>query len=94
MKSQKHSKPKRLSRRRNRAPIIVPKELGGKWIAWNSDRSAIIGSGESLKGALAAARSSWEPDPGFEWAPAANHRLLPHAVLSGSFSCQIEKAKD
>ena len=30
------------------SPPIVPKKYAGKWIAWNADRSKILGSGRTL----------------------------------------------
>jgi hypothetical protein len=56
--------------------VIVPKSLGGKWIAWNSVGDSIIASGETLKGVMDAARATEEVDPSFEKVPPANVRLV------------------
>jgi hypothetical protein len=55
---------------------VVPEEFAGKWIAWSSDASRIIASGDSLKETIAAAESAGEPDPAYEWVPPANVRLV------------------
>jgi hypothetical protein len=56
--------------------VVVPKKYANQWIAWNHDRTAIVGSGSSLKDAQVAARQAGETDPGFEWVPPADRRLI------------------
>jgi hypothetical protein len=55
---------------------VVPKKYAGQWIAWNRDRTAIVGSGLTLPEAAAAAKSAGERDPGFEWVPPADRRIV------------------
>jgi hypothetical protein len=55
---------------------VVPEEFAGKWIAWTSDGSRIVASGDSLKETVAGAQSAGAVDPGFEWIPPANLRLM------------------
>ena len=57
-------------------PACVPRKYAGQWIAWNRDRTAIVGSGTTLQEAQAAARRVGEADPGFEWVPPANRRII------------------
>lgn len=61
---------------RPREAVIVPKNYAGQWIVWNRQRTKIIGDGKSLKEAQAAARASGEDEPGYEWIPPANRRLV------------------
>lgn len=56
--------------------VLVPKKYASQWIAWNYDRTSIVGSGSSLEDARAAARRAGETDPGFEWVPPADRRLI------------------
>jgi hypothetical protein len=61
---------------RPQQPFVVPKKYAGQWIAWNDDRSAIVGSGSTLQDAQAAARQVGETDPGFEWIPPSDRRII------------------
>ena len=54
----------------------VPKEYGGKWIAWNSDATRIIASGASLANCAALAAESGEGDPQFEKVPRPDLRII------------------
>jgi hypothetical protein len=56
--------------------VLVPKKYAGQWIAWNHDRTGIVGSGGTFEAAQAAARRASETDPGFEWVPPANRRII------------------
>ena len=58
------------------SPPTVAKEYAGKWIAWNRRRTAIVGCGRTLPEAAAAAKFAGEREPGFEWVPPANRRLV------------------
>lgn len=60
----------------SRQLIRVPKRFAGRWIVWNGDRTSIIASGGSLNQAQEAARSAGETNPGFEWVPPADRRLI------------------
>lgn len=57
-------------------PVVVPKALCGKWIVWNRNRTQIVGSGDRLKDAQEVARAAGIADPGYEWVPPANRRLI------------------
>lgn len=57
-------------------PPTIAKEYAGKWIAWNRKRTMIVGSGTTLREAAAAAKAAGERDPGFEWVPPADRRLV------------------
>ena len=59
-----------------RKPTVVPKELGGHWVAWNSDASAIIASGPDLKSVMADAETTGEAEPSFEKIPSPDVRLI------------------
>ena len=48
---------------------IVPKEYGGKWIAWSEDERKILGSGLTLEEARDTAIAAGEGDPVLEWVP-------------------------
>ncbi len=50
-------------------PVVVPKKYAGRWIVWNGDHTAIVGSGDTLQEAHAAADVAGETHPGFEWVP-------------------------
>jgi hypothetical protein len=54
----------------------VPKEFGGKWIAWNSNATRIIASGETLEDCAAAAAQSGEANPQFEKVPRPDVRII------------------
>ena len=62
--------------REQRMPPTVPKEFAGKWIAWNQKRTAIIGQGKTLPEAVQAAQAAGEADPGYEWVPPADRRIV------------------
>lgn len=54
----------------------VPRELSGKWIAWDSRHDRIIASGDALEEVLAAAERAGETDSVLEKLP----RLDVHFV--------------
>ena len=54
---------------------IVPKELAGKWIAWDSSAGVIIASGSSLVAVMTDAQRLGELKPSFEKIPPADARL-------------------
>jgi hypothetical protein len=54
----------------------VPAELGGKWIAWASNGTRIVASGDTLDECEAAAERAGETDPSFEKAPPADVRIV------------------
>lgn len=55
---------------------IVPKELAGKWIAWNAVGGAIIANGASLVAVISEAKRLGEPNASFEKVPPADARLV------------------
>ena len=55
---------------------IVPRELGGKWIAWTYDGSRIIASGDTLDECEAAAEKAGETNLRFEKTPRADVRII------------------
>ena len=54
----------------------VPKEFGGKWIAWSADATRIIASGSTLADCAHAASRAGEANPQFERAPRADVRII------------------
>ena len=50
---------------------IVPKELAGMWIAWNSAGTSIIANGCSLADVQRIAKNLGEAEPSFEKTPQA-----------------------
>lgn len=62
--------------RQPQEPLVVPKKYAGQWIAWNRTRTQIVGNGANLQEARAAAEAAGEKDPGLEWVPPANRRLI------------------
>jgi hypothetical protein len=54
----------------------VPKEYGGKWIAWNANASRIIASGDSLKHCALSATAVGEANPQFENVPRPGVRII------------------
>jgi hypothetical protein len=55
---------------------IVPRELGGKWIAWTLDGSRIVAFGDTLDECEAAAEKAGETDLRFEKTPRADVRII------------------
>ena len=60
----------------SKEPAIVPKEYAGRWIAWDRKRIRILASGKTLAEVRAIVIASRETDPGFEWVPPANRRII------------------
>src|SRR5947209_19087541 len=58
-----------------RSPI-VPRELGGKWIAWTLDGSRIVAFGDTLDDCEAATEKAAESNLRFEKAPRADVRII------------------
>jgi len=54
----------------------VPGNLGGRWIAWNYDRSMIIADGTTLNEARAAAKLAGEARPFLTKVPDSNIRFI------------------
>jgi hypothetical protein len=54
----------------------VPREYGGRWIAWNADATRIIASGETLKQCAAEAAKVGEAEAQFEKVPRAEVRIV------------------
>lgn len=65
-----------VKEREQQVPPVVSKEFAGQWIAWNKSRTAIVGHGKTLPEAVQGAQAAGETDPGYEWVPPANRRLL------------------
>lgn len=57
------------------AQPIVPKEYAGKWIAWNHNRTKIIGSGRTLPEVRNLVKAK-KQDAVFAKAPAADVRFV------------------
>ena len=57
-------------------PPIVPKEHGGKWIAWNCDGTRISASGETLQQCEREASQKGEREPRFEKVPRSDVRII------------------
>lgn len=55
---------------------VVPKELGGKWIAWTLDGSRIVAHGDTLRECEAAAQRAGESTVRFEKTPRADIRII------------------
>jgi hypothetical protein len=55
---------------------IVPRELGGKWIAWTLDGSRIVAWGDTLNECETAAEKTGETDLRFEKTPRADVRII------------------
>ena len=55
---------------------VVPKELGGKWIAWTLDGQRIVAHGETLAECRAAAVTAGEVRARFEKTPRADVRII------------------
>jgi hypothetical protein len=54
----------------------VPKEFGGKWIAWNSNATRIVASAETLEDCAASAANAGEANPQFEKVPRPDLRII------------------
>ncbi|HEV2969102.1 MAG TPA: hypothetical protein VGY55_03870 [Pirellulales bacterium] len=59
-----------------RQPPIVPKELGGKWIAWTFDGSRIVAYGDTLDECESAAEKTGETNLRFEKTPRSDVRII------------------
>lgn len=57
-------------------PPVVPKKFAGKWIAWNTGHNKIIASGKTLRVVADQVKRTRERQPGFEWVPPADRRLI------------------
>jgi hypothetical protein len=55
---------------------LVPREYGGKWIAWNFEGTRILASGSDLSSVEATARKTGENRPRLERVPRANVRIV------------------
>jgi hypothetical protein len=55
---------------------IVPREFGGKWIAWDHDGTRILAAADDLTSAENAARSAGENRPRLEKVPLADVRIV------------------
>lgn len=54
----------------------VPREYGGKWIAWNFARTTILASGRTLAEAKRAAEALGERHPVLAKVPRADRRVI------------------
>ena len=57
-------------------PSAVPAELGGKWVAWNSEHTRIVAHAETLQQLWQAIRETQVDDPVFEKVPRADVRFV------------------
>jgi hypothetical protein len=55
---------------------VVPRECGGKWIAWNFERTKILATGRTYSDAKQAAEALGETKPVLAKAPRADIRFL------------------
>ena len=62
--------------RGNASSPIVPREYGGKWIAWDRDGTHILAAADDLKSAEEAARQSGEKRPRMERVPRSDVRII------------------
>jgi hypothetical protein len=54
---------------------IVPREYGGKWIAWNHAGTRILAAADDITSAEQAARQTGEDRPRLEKVPRADVRI-------------------
>lgn len=68
-----------------KSPHVVPRHLGGKWLAWTPNGLYLLGSGatpeEARKAADARGRDAaagWSPamSVAYEWVPPADERFI------------------
>jgi hypothetical protein len=59
----------------DRSPV-VPREYGGKWIAWNHDGTRILATADDMTSAERAARQLGEERPRLEKVPRADVRIV------------------
>jgi hypothetical protein len=57
-------------------PQPVPREYGGKWIAWTRDAMRIVAAGRSPEDVKAAAARAGVTDIAYEWVPPADERFI------------------
>lgn len=57
-------------------PSAVPAELGGKWVAWNSEHTHIVAHAETLQLLWDAVHEMQINDPVFEKVPLADVRFV------------------
>ncbi len=57
-------------------PQSVPREYGGKWIAWTTDGLRIVGVGTSPEEARGEAARAGVTTIAYEWVPPANERFI------------------
>jgi hypothetical protein len=55
---------------------VVPREYGGKWIAWNREGTRILAAADDLKTAEDAARKTGEQHPRLERVPRSDARVI------------------
>ena len=55
---------------------VVPKEFGGKWMAWNHAATRIIASGDDLQSVAKAAKDAGEAHPSFEKVPRSDVGII------------------
>lgn len=68
---------------------VVPKELAGKWIAWNSQGTKIIASANDIRAARDQAVAAGEQDPIVDWVPPAHTRFVGFRSLD-SPTCRLK----
>jgi len=73
MSAERHS---RSPESKEPANTVVPLKYSGQWIAWNRDRTRILGGGPTIEEAQTAARAAGEALPGYEWVPPADRRIV------------------
>lgn len=59
-----------------RVTPIVPREYGGKWIAWNHAGTKILAAADDLHIAEASARKAGEARPRMEKVPRSDARIV------------------
>lgn len=64
------------SRSKTHGIPVVPREFGGKWIAWNQAGTKILAAADDLVTAEQAARQAGENHPRLEKVPRADVRIV------------------
>lgn len=67
-----------LQNRGHEVPV-VPRECGGKWIAWNRDGTRILAVADDLLAAESMAREVGESRPRLEKVRRSHTRIIHHA---------------
>ena len=61
---------------KTKVPETVPRQYGGKWVAWTKDAMKIVAVGETPEEVRAAAERAGVHDPVYQWVPPADERFV------------------